>query len=65
MSLLIGLLASPTSPELQDATKLGVLLGSGLSALMGEWPASFHFCRYRFITMVSMPMAMNTRIIAG
>ena len=23
------------------------------------------FCRYRFITMVSIPMAMNTRIIAG
>jgi Na+:H+ antiporter, NhaA family len=35
MSLFIGLLAFPTSPELQDATKLGVLLGSGLSALAG------------------------------
>ena len=35
MSLFIGLLAFPTSPELQDATKLGVLLGSGLSALTG------------------------------
>jgi NhaA family Na+:H+ antiporter len=35
MSLFIGLLAFPTSPELQDATKLGVLLGSGLSAVTG------------------------------
>jgi len=35
MSLFIGLLAFPNSPELQDATKLGVLLGSGLSALAG------------------------------
>jgi NhaA family Na+:H+ antiporter len=35
MSLFIGLLAFPTSPELQDATKLGVLLGSALSALTG------------------------------
>jgi NhaA family Na+:H+ antiporter len=35
MSLFIGLLAFPTSAELQDATKLGVLLGSGLSALAG------------------------------
>jgi NhaA family Na+:H+ antiporter len=35
MSLFIGLLAFPTSEELQDATKLGVLLGSALSALIG------------------------------
>jgi NhaA family Na+:H+ antiporter len=35
MSLFIGLLAFPTSPELQDATKLGVLLGSALSAVIG------------------------------
>jgi Na+:H+ antiporter, NhaA family len=35
MSLFIGLLAFPTSPELQDATKLGVLFGSALSALTG------------------------------
>jgi NhaA family Na+:H+ antiporter len=35
MSLFIGLLAFPTSADLQDATKLGVLLGSALSALIG------------------------------
>jgi Na+:H+ antiporter, NhaA family len=35
MSLFIGLLAFPTSADLQDATKLGVLLGSALSALVG------------------------------
>jgi NhaA family Na+:H+ antiporter len=35
MSLFIGLLAFPTSADLQDATKLGVLLGSILSGLIG------------------------------
>jgi len=35
MSLFIGLLAFPTSAELQDATKIGVLGGSTLSALVG------------------------------
>jgi len=35
MSLFIGLLAFPGSAELQDATKLGVLVGSGLSAILG------------------------------
>ncbi len=35
MSLFIGLLAFPNSPELQDATKLGVLLGSVLSGVVG------------------------------
>jgi Na+:H+ antiporter, NhaA family len=35
MSLFIGLLACPTSVELQDEVKLGVLLGSVLSAAMG------------------------------
>jgi NhaA family Na+:H+ antiporter len=35
MSLFIGALAFPSSPELIDATKLGVLSGSALSALLG------------------------------
>jgi len=35
MSLFIGLLAFPTSPELQDAVKIGVLTGSTLSAIVG------------------------------
>jgi NhaA family Na+:H+ antiporter len=35
MSLFIGILAFPNSSELQAATKLGVLLGSTLSALAG------------------------------
>ena len=35
MSLFIGLLAFPTSPELQDATKIGVLSGSIISGIAG------------------------------
>ncbi len=35
MSLFIGALAFPASPELNDATKIGVLAGSVLSALLG------------------------------
>jgi NhaA family Na+:H+ antiporter len=35
MSLFIGLLAFPASPEMQDAVKIGVLSGSVLSALAG------------------------------
>ena len=35
MSLFIGLLAFPTSPELQDATKIGVLSGSLISGISG------------------------------
>ena len=35
MSLFIGMLAFPGQPELQDGLKLGVLAGSGLSAVIG------------------------------
>lgn len=35
MSLFIGLLAFPTAPELQDSVKLGVLVGSAASTLVG------------------------------
>ncbi len=35
MSLFIGALAFPTQPELGDATKIGVLMGSVISALAG------------------------------
>ncbi|HEV2564784.1 MAG TPA: Na+/H+ antiporter NhaA, partial [Microvirga sp.] len=35
MSLFIGALAFPNQPELGDATKIGVLMGSALSALAG------------------------------
>ncbi|KAB0681381.1 Na+/H+ antiporter NhaA [Aureimonas leprariae] len=35
MSLFIGLLAFPTSPHLQDEVKLGVLMGSVLSGIVG------------------------------
>ena len=35
MSLFIGLLAFPTAPHLEDAVKIGVLLGSIVSALVG------------------------------
>jgi NhaA family Na+:H+ antiporter len=35
MSLFIGMLAFPTSPELESEVKVGVLLGSTLSAIVG------------------------------
>ena len=35
MSLFIGALAFPASPELVDAAKIGVLIGSGLAGLLG------------------------------
>ena len=35
MSLFIGMLAFPASPELENEVKVGVLLGSTLSALVG------------------------------
>ncbi|KLK94270.1 pH-dependent sodium/proton antiporter [Microvirga vignae] len=41
MSLFIGALAFPGAPELSDATKIGVLMGSGLSALAGYILLSF------------------------
>ncbi|HZW46341.1 MAG TPA: Na+/H+ antiporter NhaA [Microvirga sp.] len=41
MSLFIGALAFPDSPELGDATKIGVLMGSALSALAGYALLSF------------------------
>ena len=48
MSLFIGLLAFPTSAELQDATKVGVLAGSFASAAIGAallTIASRNLCR--------------------
>ncbi|KQO65783.1 sodium:proton antiporter [Methylobacterium sp. Leaf87] len=35
MSLFIGLLAFPTHPEMQDAVKIGVMVGSVLSGVLG------------------------------
>ena len=41
MSLFIGLLAFPTSPELQDGVKIGVLVGSTSSAIVGAFVLRF------------------------
>ncbi|WKL57657.1 Na+/H+ antiporter NhaA [Asticcacaulis sp. ZE23SCel15] len=41
MSLFIGLLAFPTHPEAQDAVKIGVLMGSILSGVIGYIVLSF------------------------
>jgi NhaA family Na+:H+ antiporter len=41
MSLFIGALAFPANPELTDATKIGVLMGSILSAVVGYTLLSF------------------------
>jgi Na+:H+ antiporter, NhaA family len=41
MSLFIGLLAFPTAPELQDAVKIGVLVGSTSSAIVGAFVLRF------------------------
>jgi NhaA family Na+:H+ antiporter len=41
MSLFIGLLSFPTSPELQDAVKVGVISGSMLSAITGTLVLAF------------------------
>ena len=49
MSLFIGLLAFPTSPELQDQVKVGVLAGSVLSALAGMMVLYFGAPGRRFI----------------
>ena len=44
MSLFIGLLAFPASPELQDTVKIGVLSGSVLSAIVGTIILAFAPC---------------------
>lgn len=41
MSLFIGLLAFPTSPAMQDEVKIGVLLGSVLSGVLGALVLAF------------------------
>jgi hypothetical protein len=55
MSLFIGMLAFPTSPELESQVKVGVLLGSTLSAIVGATVIFLTPCQPEGTT--SLPLA--------